>query len=389
MRALFKKCIRQRSHLEQLIWVSVFVLFCFGIIFLFYAYIAEASKDASVQVFKDLGTQIVAFGVGIAVMYGIAQLHYSAYARHIAAVSAFSVLVMTLLVTPFAIARNSAVRWVDIGFTQFQPSEIMKLGMVIFFAFIFTRPSVRNHTPKLLLCSFGAFGFLAAAAYFQPDYGAVLIVCSAVVGMALISRLPSTWWLTMIAAALLAAGALFVTAPTYLVSRFEVFYNVNFGEVAPGQRYGEAYHALQNLGAVRTGGLFGQGFGYIAQNDSLNVPEITTDSVFALVASEVGFVGSVFIIACFLFFLFLLYALADATREPFGKCLVVGIATLLAAQFFVNILVVLGFPATGIPLPFFSRGGSSLVITLASIGIVLSVLRQQRIRQDVYRGLPT
>lgn len=88
MRALFKKCIRRRDQLEQMIWISVFALFCFGVIFLFYAYIAEASRDTSVQIFKDLGTQIVAFGVGIAAMYGIAQLRYYIFARHIAVISA-------------------------------------------------------------------------------------------------------------------------------------------------------------------------------------------------------------------------------------------------------------------------------------------------------------
>ncbi|MDE0243433.1 MAG: FtsW/RodA/SpoVE family cell cycle protein [Candidatus Kaiserbacteria bacterium] len=383
---MFKKYIRRRDQLEQMIWISVFTLFFLGIIFLFYAYISEATKDTSVDVFRELGTQIVAFGVGIAVMYGVAQLRYYVLARHIAVISAISVLAMTLLITPLAIARNSAVRWVDLGFTQFQPSEVMKLGIVLFFAFVFTRPSVREHLSKMLLYSFGAFSFLAATAYLQPDYGTVLIVGSAVISMALVSKLPRMWWVVMFVAGTLATTTLFVVAPTYLENRFHVFYNVNFGEVSPTQRYGEAYHTLQNLEAVQTGGLFGQGLGHVSQNVSLSVPEITTDSIFALVAAEVGFLGSIFIILCFLFLLYLFYALADITKEPFGKCVVVGIATLLAAQFFVNILVVLGFPATGIPLPFFSRGGSSIVITLLSVGIVLSVLRQQIIRQDVYRG---
>lgn len=386
MRALFKKLVRQRSQLEQMIWVSVFTLFLLGVIFLFYSYIAEAAKDPSIGIFKDLGIQIVAFGVGIAAMYGVSRIRYYVFARHIAIISALSVAAMTLLVTPLALMRNSAVRWIDLGFTQFQPSEIMKLGIVLFFAFIFTRRSIRENTLLLLLYSFGAFAFLGVTAYLQPDYGTVFIVGSAVIGIALVARLPITWWVVMLVTGLMAITALIVTAPTYLVSRFEVFYNVNFGEVTTGQRYGEAYHALQNLEAVRTGGFFGQGFGHIAQNYSLNIPEITTDSIFALIASEVGFLGSLFIILCFLFFLFLLYSLADITKEPFGKCLVVGIATLLAVQFFVNILVVLGIPATGIPLPFFSRGGSSLVITLVSVGIILSVLRQQIIWKDIYRG---
>ena len=362
------------------------MLFFIGIFFLFYAYIAEAAKNPPINIFPNLGIQIAAFLAGLSIMYLVSRIRYQIYKRYIFFISGLAGIAMLTLITPIAVERNGAVRWIDLGITQFQPSELMKMALVLFFAFIFTHEEIRKNTKKLIIYTAAGLIALAIPTVLQPDYGTAAIIGSAVAGMALIARLPKKWWITMISATLIAVAGLFFFAPSYLSNRFEVFYDVNFGELTPEERYGSAYHTLQNLEAVRVGGLIGQGPGYVAQSSHLNIPEITTDSTFALIAAETGFIGSVALMMLFLFFFMLCYTIADFTKDPFGKYITVGITTLLAMQFLINILVVLGLPATGIPLLFISRGGSALLVTLVAIGIILNVLRQQPMKRELYRG---
>ena len=386
MKQIIRKWITTKDQLQRLIWGAATGLFCIGLFFLFYAYVAEATKAVTTNIFHSLGIQAVAFATGLFVMYLVSRIRYQIYRKFIFFISGFAVITMLTLITPLAVERNGAIRWIDLGITQFQPSEVMKIALVLLFAFIFTHKAVRENVKKLITYSMLGFFALMLASVLQPDYGTVAIVGSAIMGMALIAQLPKAWWFTIIGSVVVMAVGVGVFAPSYLTNRFEVFYDVNFGEITAEERYGEAYHALQNLEAVRVGGLFGQGPGYVAQSTHLNIPELTTDSTFALIAAETGFIGSVTLITCFLLFFMLCYTIADFTKDPFGKYIVVGITTLLAAQFFVNILVVLGFPATGIPLIFISRGGSSLLITLAAVGIILNVLRQQPMQREIYRG---
>ena len=386
MRHLIHQYITKKEQLRQLLLLGIGVLFCMGLFFLFYAYIAEAIKLPNTKIFSNMGVQVAAFGVGLLAMYLVSRLKYQIYRRHIFLIGGLSLLSMLLLFTPLAIERNGAVRWLDLGVLQFQPSEILKIGFVLFFAFLFTQKSVRSNAKKLLGYTAAGFLVLLGASVLQPDYGSAVIIGSAVMGMAIIAKLPRAWWVSILSALVVASIAISFVAPSYIANRFQVFYDVNFGELTPEQRYGEAYHSLQNLEAVRVGGLLGQGPGYVAQSSHLSIPEVTTDSIFALIAAEVGFIGSFVLILLFLCFFLLCYTIADFTKDPFGKYVVVGITTLFAAQFFVNILVVLGLPATGTPLIFFSRGGTSLVVTLVSIGIILNVLRQKSVRREIYRG---
>ena len=386
MQSLIHKLITKKEQLLRLILFVMGMLFCMGLFFLFYAYITEAIQSPPVNIFANIGVQVGAFVVGLVCMYAVSRLKYQFYRRHIFLIGAFSLFSMLALFTPLAIERNGAIRWLDLGVLQFQPSELLKIWFVLFFAFLFTHKSIRNNVGKLLTYTGVGFLALVAASVLQPDYGLAIIIGSAVMGMALIARLPKRWWAAILGGLVIVMIGFSFLVPSYVVSRFQVFYDINFGELAPEQRYGEAYHSLQNLEAVRVGGLLGQGPGYVAQSSHLDIPEVTTDSIFALIAAETGFVGSLLLIVLFLFFFVLCYVVADFTKDPFGRYVVVGITTLFAVQFFINILVVLGLPATGIPLIFFSRGGSSLVITMVSIGIVLNVLRQRKAKREIYRG---
>ena len=149
MQHLIRQYITKKEQLRQLILLVIGVLFCMGLFFLFYAYIAEAIKLPNTKIFNNLGVQVVAFGVGLLVMYLVSRLRYQVYRRHIFLIGALSLVSMLLLFTPLSIERNGAVRWLDLGVLQFQPSEILKLGFVLFFAFLFTHKNIRNNVKEI------------------------------------------------------------------------------------------------------------------------------------------------------------------------------------------------------------------------------------------------
>lgn len=290
MRKIIRTWITHRDQLYRLIIFTVIALFCIGIFFLFYAYIAEAAQNPNINVFREIAVQIIAFTIGVGVMFLIARFRYQLYRRFIFILSILSGIAMLTLITPLAIERNGAVRWIDLGLLQFQPSEIMKVVLVLFFAYIFTDETIRKNVKHLLAYTAAAFIVLIIASFLQPDYGTVLIVMGAVFSMALIASLPRQWWIILLLFGVFGVGLISV-GPDYITTRITTFYDLHFDTLTPEQRYGDAYHALQNLHAVRLGGFIGQGPGHVAQSSQLNIPEVTTDSIFALVAAETGFLA--------------------------------------------------------------------------------------------------
>ena len=371
------------ERLSQQLYIMVFILFGAGLFFLFFAYLAESASNASVSVFPQLGVQVIAFILGFIALHIFSRIPYWVYKKYIFIISALSTILMLLLVTPLAIERNGAIRWIDLGVLQFQPSEVMKLTFIFIFAALCTTAIFRDNRRMLFGATAALFAILGITGIAQPDYGGALIIILSLLGIACVAKLPKIWWITVLS--LLCATGLFFSfvGPSYVTTRIQTFYDIHFGELTSAQRYGDAYHALQNLEAVRVGGIFGQGPGYVAQSSHLDIPEIATDSIFALVAAETGFLGSVFFILLFIFFFTLCYRVAATANDAFGQYLAIGIAVMLAVQFFINILVVLGLPATGIPMIFFSRGGSSLILTMAAIGILLNIVQKREKRRSL------
>ena len=385
MSAVFQVLVGNKEVLRKRLFLSTIILFGVGLYFLFYAYTVEATNQQNILIFRELAIQVISFLVGMVLLFIATRIRYQLYHRFILLVGTASCLMMLSLLSSFAVERNGAVRWIDFGIFQFQPSEAFKIGFILLFAYLFSNKRLRGNVKELIAYTLGAFSILVVISILQPDYGTMLILGVVILSMAVIAKLPRMWWV-VIAVAGLIGGSIIATTPEHVVTRIDTFYTLHFGEFTAEQRYGNAYHALQNIHAVRTGGFFGQGSGHIAQSSELNIPEVSTDSIFALVAAETGFLGSFLLILLFLYFFFLCYSVAEQTKDPFGRFLVAGITTMFAVQFFINILVVLGFPVTGIPLIFFSRGGSSLVLTMISVGIIINVLSQQSPRRSVYHG---
>lgn len=384
MRSILKRYFTTTEKIRNTILCMTFILFLVGLLFLFFAYIAESVQISNdVMVVKQIGIQIISFLIGCVAILFLYNFNYLFYKKHIFLLVFLSILFMMSLLA-IGIEANGAVRWIDLGIIQFQPSEIMKIVMVIYFAFVFSNRKIKENYKSMMAYSAFGLAYIIIASILQPDFGTMIIIFTAIAGIAIISDLPKRVWQIVVALTFLIIPPIFFFLPEYISTRFKTFYNIYIGELSRVDIRGSAYHALENLEAVRVGGVFGQGVGYVSKSTNLQIPELSTDSIFALIAAEVGFLGSVIIILSFTFLFLTFYYVADLTKDLFGKYLVVGLATLLSVQFVINILVVLGLPATGVPLLLFSRGGSSILATMCVIGIILNVLKKQKISKDIY-----
>jgi cell division protein FtsW len=256
------------------------------------------------------------------------------------------------------------------GFS-FQPSELLKIGSILLASSYFAL--IKNRVASFTY-GFGGFAALLAlpalALIAQPDIGTLGVVCISVAAIFFASG--ASWkQLAAVVCIGLVALALVAYEKPYVRERI-----VTFFYPAQGQQ-DQAYQIKQALIAIGSGGIFGRGFGQGIQKFTY-LPEPMGDSIFAVAGEELGFIGSMFIIALFLAFALRGYSVAARAPDLFGSLLAVGISTYLVCEAFINIASMLGVaPLTGIPLTFISQGGSAMLASLGSAGILLNVSRRR------------
>ena len=303
-----------------------------------------------------------------------------------------AVVLLILVLTPLGVNVNGATRWLKLLLVvgpTYQPSEIAKLGIVLVFAAGMSKrknqpPRLRRKDPvwKNQLRSFLywsdlgelipyvlVLGVIALLMLREPHMSGTILVLAA--AAAILFTAGIRWgWFALGGGLMGVIMALIVFVGGYNSDRIKTWQNPWWD---PGDK---GYQIVQSLYAVASGGLTGLGFGQSRQK-YLYLPEEQNDFIFAIICEELGFIGAALIIILFALLIIRGYWLALHARDRFGSLLIVGITTLLAVQVFLNMAVVLNvIPATGISLPFFSYGGTALLIQLAEIGIILSVSRQ-------------
>ncbi len=266
-----------------------------------------------------------------------------------------------------------SARWIGIGFLRIQPSELMKLALAVFAADLVTRRGDRMDEPKRVIAPvLAVLGIAAALILKQPDMGTALVLCCIAFGILFMGGVPMApigKVLGVFAALALVVGVI----DPYRRERILSFLN-------PGaHQAGSGYQVWQSLIGLGSGHLFGLGLGGGREKWG-TLPNAYTDFIFSVVGEELGMIGAVCILA--LFFALAWYGLRAATRAPdrFGGLLAVGVTTWITTQAVINVGAVIGvLPVTGIPLPFISFGGSSLVISMAAVGILLNIAAQERL----------
>jgi len=269
---------------------------------------------------------------------------------------------------------GGAHRWIGIASFTFQPSELLKIGYIIYLAAWISGLKKSASFLKSGIIPFvvltGITGVILLA---QPDTDTFFVIC--VSGLAMLIASGCSWKhiFLIILISIIGFGVIIYERP-YLRSRIETFLNPTQDSL------GSSYQIQQSLIAVGSGQLLGRGFGQSIQKFNF-LPEPIGDSIFAVMAEEFGFVGGVVLIFMYLFFGFRGLKIVARAPDSFGGLLVLGIVILILAQSFVNMAAMLGvLPLSGIPLLFVSHGGSAMLITLAEVGIILNVSRYQKKR---------
>ncbi len=285
-----------------------------------------------------------------------------------------TIIAMVLVFVPgLGYEHGGARRWVDVfGLFSFQPAELLKIGFLIYFAGWLSWAKQRvadlrfSILPLVIL-----LGICAGLLFVQPDTKSFVLMLGAGGAMLFVSGVPWKYILGVVLLGIVGVGILAMTNG-YIRDRLTTFVDPS------SDPQGASYQLQQSLIAIGSGGVTGKGFGQSVQKFSY-LPEPQGDSVFAVAGEEFGFIGGVVILMLYLGFMFRGFRIANRAPDLFGRLLTVGIISLITFQAFMNIASITGvIPLTGVPLPFVSHGGTSLMITLFAVGIVLSVSRHQK-----------
>jgi cell division protein FtsW len=279
-----------------------------------------------------------------------------------------SVLLLFLVYIPGVGKKISgASRWIDIFFISFQPSELIKFTMVLFLASLLARWGNRIHNfVKGLLPALLLIGLVLAPIIKQPDLGTAIAIAATSFVMLFVAG-ADHWHLAGVAGVGLAGVIGLSLSSPYRFRRILAYIN------PWDDPQGVGFHIIQSLLAVGSGGLFGLGLGASRQK-FFYLPQQFTDFIFAILCEELGFLGGMGVVILFIVFAARGFKIAFAAQDKFNSLLATGLVSWLTMQALINIMVVLGLlPTTGIPLPFISYGGTSTIIALFSVGIILNI----------------
>jgi cell division protein FtsW len=318
--------------------------------------------------------QLVFAGIGLLALFVFSRIDYVVWRRLAVPLAGLAgALLLAVFVPGVGMQIRGARRWIDLGFSQLQPSEVAKLAVVALLAALIVQDPLafRTRPGFLRLVAVGLLPFGVIVGLLQRDLGTTLVLC---VGAAAVLVAGGARWRHLLglgALAPLLVGLLILIEP-YRMDRIAAFMDPERFSQTTG------FQATQSLVSIASGRVFGVGLGNSVQKFGY-LPEQTTDMITGIIGEELGLVGLLVLIALYLLLAWASFRIALSCRELFGKLLAVGIASLVVGQAFINIGAALSVvPLTGVPLPLVSLGGTSLVVLLAGIGILVNVSTNRR-----------
>lgn len=320
--------------------------------------------------------QAIYVALGLPCMWAASRLSVKVW-RRVGLPLLLAATALLLLVLVPGIGRNvdGARRWIPIaGGFNLQPSELAKLGLLLWGADLLVRKKkLLRDWKHLLVPLVPVAGFLALLVMLEPDMGTTIVLMSILMTLLWVVGAPGRVFAALVSAALTLGGLLAMAEP-YRVARLTSFMD----PCAAHQRLTGGFQACQGLQALTSGGIFGLGLGASREKWAGGLPNPYTDYVYAIVGEELGLLGTLTVLLLFATLTFAGLRIAKRTKDPFARLVASGITTWFAVQALVNIGTVVGLlPITGIPLPLVSFGGSALVLTLTSLGILLSFARTE------------
>lgn len=316
--------------------------------------------------------------IGVAAMFGVSKINYQrwrGFARILLGLALFLLILVIIPGNPIALTRNNATRWLGVGSFSFQPSEVAKLAVIVFFADNISKKKDKMRTLRYGILPFAAILIVISGLMLLEPHlsgtilivgtGAIMMIVGGMQGWLVGAGIGGVGIVSILYVKLVDAGILHYGADRIRMWRDPWIDPLN-----------EGFQMCQSLIAIGSGGLLGVGLGKSRQK-FLYLPERHNDFIFSVVCEEMGLIGACLIMLIFALLILRGFWIALHARDRFGTLLAVGVTTHLGLQTFLNIAVVSGLlPATGISLPFFSYGGTALTLQLVEMGIILSVSRQ-------------
>lgn len=365
---------QRRQHSDYWLSLVVFGLIVFGLIMIYSVskyYSLELTDGASDKLY--LKKQAMMTGIGLVVWVFFQAIDYRVwqkYAGHMLFVTIF-LLILPVILSPIGLAK--AGRWINLGFTTFQPSELAKLTFTFYLAGWFSK---QGENLQIIKKSFFNFlvvvGAIALFMLLQKDLGTLAVFVFIASSIFVVAGAP-IYQIMSTGGAMAFLGWLAVKIEPYRMQRFLTFLNPEDGSLASGA----GYHIKNALIAIGSGGLLGLGFGQSKQK-FLYLPEAHTDSIFAIICEELGLLRASIVILAFCVIALRGFKIAKNAPDTFGRLVATAITVWLFLQMFVNIAAMFSIvPLTGIPLPFISYGGTSLIVLLAAVGVLTNISKYQ------------
>lgn len=371
------KLKRDQKPFDFTLCIIIFLLLALGIVMVLSAS-APTSLAKEGNSYTYVIKQILFATVGIVLMFIISKIDYRIYKNFYKIAYVASLIALFSVAIPgIGVSVNGATRWINLGFGNFQPSEIAKIGLIVFYAGYLT-----EHKDELGFFWKGcikSFCFLippiAILFFLQDHLSASIVIISIISIMMIMAGTKLKHFLTIgVTGGSIAVSGMLLLAKVAEKGSFRLARLTTFLDPFADLK-GDGWQVVQSLYAIGSGGLFGVGLGESKQK-YLYIPEPHNDFIFAIIAEELGFIGCIVVISLFIGFIWRGILTAMKAPDSFGSLLAVGITSLVGIQAIINIAVVTSsMPATGMSLPFFSYGGTALLILLCSMGVLLNISR--------------
>lgn len=372
MRKRAKKKAPQLGLLDLWVVAPVVALVVVGVWLVFdasYAKAADATWTGN-DSWYFAKKQIISAMIGFGAMYVVSRIRVTTLSKWTVPLIVASVVLLVLVfIPPIGYKVNGAYRWIRLPFTNLQPSEIAKLAIVLYLAqFLSQGKRVVQNMDSRWLAPLFIVGVIALLILKEPDLGTTIAIALTCLAM-LFAAGAKKWHIGAIVAVGAACAAVLVKLEPYRMERVKVWLD------PWTYRYDDGYQIVHSLMALGTGGW--HGVGLCEGREKLYIPAASTDFIFSTVGEEAGLIGCIVLLTAFVFFIYKGLDVAGKAKTVYSNLLAVGVTSMIGAQVLINVAVVTAsIPATGVPLAFISYGGSSLILMLAGVGILLAVSRQ-------------
>lgn len=359
--------IKKHELDKKFLWITL-ILLMIGLTTFISTSLGVYTEDKSQ--FYAMMIRHVGFGVfgGLGAMFAISKIHFGIWKKFAPYIFIAGIIITLLVFSPLGFSHGGARRWISLGFISFQPAELLKIAVVIFFSAWFAKYSKEITDIKYGMIAFlGFLGIALATLIKQPDSGTIALIGIVSFIMYWLRGAP---WKHILITVTLGLGFIgtYVALNPHIIDRIKTFQDPN------RDPFGSSYQIRQSRIAIGSGKLYGRGLGQSVHKFGPYLPESNSDSIFAIFAEEYGFIGGFILVTLYGLFAFFGFRIARYAPTIFAQNLVVGVILLIVIQVFFNIAAISGLvPLSGLPLIFMSNGGTALIVTLAQLGIVLNI----------------